>query len=88
MVMTPTVRHEVNLGGVESLAVIERDGASEAMDKCWTPLPVLAPPSMCATRCNLVGDVDKLPRVAVDKNCWLGRHRIDWLSLLGTRGIA
>jgi hypothetical protein len=55
VVVTPTVRHEVNLRGVESLTVIERNKASDTMDESRTSLPTLPLPSVCATLCDLVG---------------------------------
>lgn len=78
MVVAPTVRHEVNLGGVESLAVVERSRATDAMNQRRTPLPTLASPSVRSTCCNLLGNVATLPRGAVDENWGLGRHRIGW----------
>ena len=39
MVVTPTFWHEVNLGGVENLSVIERSFTTQAMNECGAVLP-------------------------------------------------
>jgi hypothetical protein len=55
MVVTPTFWHEVNLGGVENLSVIERSFTTHAMNECGAVL--LFVPS------SLITILEDLPKI-------------------------